>query len=241
MMTTAIVLAAGVGSRMNTKTAKQFLEVDGHEVLYYALYAFHIHPEIDAVILVTKEEFIHHCRKELVEKYNLSKVVEICAGGKERYDSVYKGLCKIKTTADDDIVLIHDGARPFVTQTMITESIACAKKCGACTVGVPAKDTIKIVDEEKYGVNTPDRSRVYQIQTPQTFRVNLLQQAYEQMYGEQAKIGEIYNITDDTMLVERYTGVHSKVVDGAYENIKITTPEDLEIAKIFVKNSFKKI
>lgn len=238
-MVTAIVLAAGVGSRMKSERAKQFLEVAGHEVLYYSLRTFDEHPEVDAIVLVTKEEFAEHCRKELVERYRFAKVQNICIGGKERYDSVYQGLSVIETE-ENDIVLIHDGARPFVTAGMISASIACARECGACTVGVPAKDTIKIVDEDRYGTETPERKFVYQIQTPQTFQVPLLRRAYEMMY-EAKRNGDNRNITDDTMLVEQYTGTRCKVVEGAYENIKITTPEDMAIAEIFVEKTLKKI
>lgn len=238
-MVTAIVLAAGVGSRMKSEKAKQFLEVAGHEVLYYSLRTFDEHPEVDAIVLVTKEEFAEHCRKELVERYRFAKVQNICIGGKERYDSVYQGLSVIETE-ENDIVLIHDGARPFVTAGMISASIACARECGACTVGVPAKDTIKIVDADRYGTETPERKFVYQIQTPQTFQVPLLRRAYEMMY-EAKRNGDNRNITDDTMLVEQYTGTRCKVVEGAYENIKITTPEDMAIAEIFVEKTLKKI
>lgn len=238
-MVTAIVLAAGVGSRMKSDKAKQFLKVAGHEVLYYSLRAFDAHPEVDAIVLVTKEEFVEHCRKELVERYQFLKVQNICIGGKERYDSVYQGLSAIDSGTEEDIVLIHDGARPFVTEKMISDSIVCAREHGACTVGVSAKDTIKIVDKEHYGIETPEREFVYQIQTPQTFRLALLQQAYAAMYQAKAK-GDTYKITDDTMLVEQYTGVRCKVVEGAYENIKITTPEDMAVAEIFVEKSLKK-
>lgn len=238
-MVTAIVLAAGVGSRMKSEKAKQFLEVAGHEVLYYSLRMFDEHPEVDAIVLVTKEEFTEHCRKELVERYQFAKVQNICIGGKERYDSVYQGLSAIETE-ENDIVLIHDGARPFVTAGMISASIACARECGACTVGVPAKDTIKIVDADRYGTETPERKFVYQIQTPQTFQVPLLRRAYKMMY-EAKRNGDNRNITDDTMLVEQYTGTRCKVVEGAYENIKITTPEDMAIAEIFVEKTLKKI
>ena len=187
----------------------------------------------------TKEEFVEHCQKELAERYQFAKVRDICIGGKERYDSVYQGLSAIGAEGENDIVLIHDGARPFVTAEMISASIACARECGACTVGVPAKDTIKIVDTDHYGVETPERKFVYQIQTPQTFQVPLLRRAYETMY-EAKRNGDTHNITDDTMLVEQYAGVRCKVVEGAYENIKITTPEDLAIAEIFVEKTLKK-
>ena len=243
-MVTAIVLAAGIGSRMQTNVAKQFLKIDGYEVLYYALSAFQKHDMVDAIVLVTKPEFMEHCQKEIVDRYNMSKVLHICAGGKERYDSVYNGLQYVYEHAskeDEDIVVIHDGARPFVTDDMITRSIGCAREYGACTVGVPAKDTIKIVDNNKFGVETPERTFLYQIQTPQTFRVELLMSSYKNMFEQLAKGTCTHKITDDTMLVEQYGGVQCKVVDGAYENIKITTPEDLEIASIFAKKVLKKI
>lgn len=240
-MVTAILLAAGVGSRMKSKTAKQFMNIDGHEVLYYSVKAFQNHPEVDSIILVTKEEYIEHCREAIVNKYNFSKVDTICMGGKERYDSVYQGLLHIGSASPEDIVMIHDGARPFVSQAMITDSIACAKKYKACTVGVPAKDTIKIVDENKFGMETPDRETVYQIQTPQTFQKAILWDAYETMYEAKKNQADACKITDDTMLVEQYAGVPCKLVEGAYENIKITTPEDIFIAEMFMKKSLQKV
>mgnify|MGYP002621036792 FL=1 len=135
----------------------------------------------------------------------------------------------------DDIILIHDGARPFVTDKMIDDVIDAVRECGACTVGVPVKDTIKVVDENGFGIETPDRKTLWQIQTPQGFRFKLIKEAYDKMLKD-----ENHNITDDTMLVEQYNGVRSKVINGAYENIKITTPEDIKIAKNFVENFFKK-
>ncbi len=247
-MVTAIVLAAGIGSRMQSDTAKQFMKLGEHEVLYYALRTFQNHAGVDTIVLVTKDEFISYCKNEIVDHYGFSKVTYICTGGKERYNSVYNGLQCVKEelekrdgqTEDDTIVLIHDGARPFVTEDMITQSILSAKKCGACTVGVAAKDTIKVVDDEGYGVETPERSYLYQIQTPQTFCLSILLHAYEKMFAEIENGNEIHKITDDTMLVEQYSGVRCKVLEGTYENIKITTPEDLEIAEIFARKSFEK-
>ena len=237
---TAIVLAAGSGKRMGTKIAKQYLEIDGKPLLYYTLLAFERSPRIDKIILtVGSEEQISYCQETILRPYGFQKVASVITGGKERYDSVYQGLSAIGAEGENDIVLIHDGARPFVTAEMISASIACARECGACTVGVPAKDTIKIVDTDHYGVETPERKFVYQIQTPQTFQVPLLRRAYETMY-EAKRNGDTHNITDDTMLVEQYAGVRCKVVEGAYENIKITTPEDLAIAEIFVEKTLKK-
>lgn len=183
-MVTAIVLAAGVGSRMKSEKAKQFLEVAGHEVLYYSLRAFDEHPEVDSIVLVTKEEFVEHCQKELAERYQFAKVRDICIGGKERYDSVYQGLSAIGAEGENDIVLIHDGARPFVTAEMISASIACARECGACTVGVPAKDTIKIVDTDHYGVETRNENLYTRFRHRRHFRyhcfVGLMRQCTRQ-------------------------------------------------------------
>lgn len=251
-MAIAVVLAAGSGSRMHTDIPKQYMKLAGREVLYYSLHTFQEYTEISEIVLVTRAVDSVYCRTEIAERYNLSKVSAICAGGEERYDSVYNGLQEIRERAAGDIVIIHDGARPFVTSDMIEESIAAAKKYGACTVGVPVKDTIKIVDEEGFGVDTPERSSLYQIQTPQTFQYDLLMAAYELMLEGRShredkitrKTGAFsamnHKITDDTMLVEQYKGVRCKMVPGAYENIKITTPEDMEIAQKFAEKFFRK-
>ncbi len=235
-MISAIVLAAGSGKRMNTETAKQFLKIYDKEVLYYSLKTFDDCDKIDQIVLVTKEEDVEYCKKEIVEKYNISKVVNIIPGGRERYDSVYAGLKLLadgKNDACEDLVMIHDGARPFVTGTMIYDSIEVAKLYGACSVGVPVKDTIKIVDEKGFSLETPDRNYLYQVQTPQTFKLDLILSAYKKFKND-----DNHNITDDTMLVEQYTGVKSKIIFGAYENIKITTPDDMEIAEKIVEKIF---
>lgn len=231
-MAVAIILAGGKGSRMNSDVAKQYMNICGKEVIYYSLEVFSKSDKIEDIILVTREEDIEYCRKFIVDKYGFAKVKKIVAGGKERYDSVYAGICAIENNSDG-IVMIHDGARPFVSDDIINRSIDTVDECGACTVGVPVKDTIKIVDENNIGISTPNRKTLYQIQTPQTFKIEYLKAAYEKMYED-----ENTNITDDTMLLEQYIGVRSKVIFGAYENIKITTPEDLDIAeKIIEKNS----
>lgn len=253
-MAVAVVLAGGSGSRMKSDVAKQYMLLCGKEVLFYSLHTFQMHEDIRDIVLVTREEEISYCRKNIVERYGFGKVKSICAGGRERYESVYNGL--LSADADeDDIVLVHDAARPFVTAQMIDDSISVARECGACTVGMPVKDTIKIVDENKFGIETPQRSSVYQIQTPQTFRYGLLTSAYEKMLHGKTTVSETgnmsnvtdkaksvdgrnYKITDDTMLVEQYKGVRSKIVPGTYENIKITTPEDMEIASKFAEKFF---
>ena len=236
-MAIAVVLAGGSGSRMKSNIAKQYINLCGREVLSYSLETFQKHEAVTDIIIVVRAGEEEYCREKIVERYNIDKAKYICAGGTNRYDSVQNGLRYAVKLAEDnmnDIVMIHDGARPFVTAEMIDRSIGAAGEYGACTVGVPAKDTIKIVDDKLFGVQTPDRKYLYQIQTPQTFRIGLLKEAYEKM-----RMDENPNITDDTMLVEQYKGVPSKVVMGDYRNIKITTPEDIEIAEIFAKKIFK--
>lgn len=238
-MAIAIVLAGGSGSRMNSDVAKQYLMLRHKEVLFYSLKTFQDNENVTGIILVTRSEDTEYCKTHIVEKYGFDKVKKICIGGKERYNSVYNGLCHVETIStdiDEEVVLIHDGARPFVSHKMINESVKMTStKKGACTVGVPVKDTIKIVvkqDGKIIGKETPDRSTLYQIQTPQTFRYKLIMDAYEKMLMD-----ENHNITDDTMIVEQYAEIGCVVIDGSYENIKITTPEDLEFAeKIVEKN-----
>mgnify|MGYP004570459811 FL=1 len=222
----AIVLAAGQGKRMRSKTAKQFMELGGKPLLYYSLRAME-QSGVNRIVLVTGENQIPYC-EELVEKYDLKKVHKIVAGGKERYHSVYAGL---QAAAPCDIVLIHDGARPFVTQEMITASIQNAEKTGACIVAVPVKDTIKVVAENGIATATPNRSELYQVQTPQTFRYEEIKKAYDEMMKK-----EDNHITDDAMVMEQYGGKQVYVIPGDYRNIKITTPEDMVIANAYLKN-----
>ncbi|MBQ8412204.1 MAG: 2-C-methyl-D-erythritol 4-phosphate cytidylyltransferase [Lachnospiraceae bacterium] len=238
-MAVAIVLAGGSGSRMKADVAKQFLKLKDKEILYYSLKTFQENENISSIILVARAEDVEYCRTNIVDRYGFNKVKSICIGGKERYNSVYNGLClveDISSDVDNEVVLIHDGARPFVSHKMINESVKLAStKKGACTVGMPVKDTIKIVsicDGEIIGKETPDRSTLYQIQTPQTFKYKMIFDAYEKMFRD-----ENHNITDDTMIVEQYAGMSCVIIEGSYENIKITTPEDLEFAeKIVEKN-----
>lgn len=225
---TAIVLAAGKGSRMHSDTPKQYMLLCGKEVLYYSLKEFQESP-VDDIILVTREEDISYCEKDLVERYHFDKVSKVIAGGDERYWSVQHGLEKAEGT---DYVLIHDGARPCINQDMILRSMQEVILCGACTVGVPAKDTIKIVDDEHYGIDTPDRNSLWQVQTPQSFLYKDIVDAYDKMRRNREG-----TITDDTMIVERYLGKRSKLILGDYCNLKITTPEDILMAEIFLQKS----
>ena len=223
----AIVLAAGSGKRMNSKVHKQYLIIQDRPVLYYSLKAFEDRA-VDEIVLVVGKGEEKFCRKEIVDKYGISKVKAIVEGGKERYHSVFEGL---KQTSDADYVLIHDGARPFVNQDIIRRCMQEVQKYQACVVGMPVKDTIKIADEEGYAKQTPDRKNVWMIQTPQTFSYALIYEAYEEMLKT-----EDTAITDDAMVLERIKGKKSKLIEGSYRNIKITTPEDLLIANVYLQH-----
>ena len=224
---TAIVLAAGQGKRMHSKIQKQFLEVEGKPVIYYSLKCFQESLLIRDIILVTGEESLSYCKEEIVKRFGFSKVKKVTAGGKERYDSVYAGLCACDNT---DYVLIHDGARPFVTEEMLERTCLSVKETGACVVGMPAKDTIKISDRNKMVESTPAREKVWLVQTPQAFRYSLIKESYESI-----RCKDMSGITDDAMIVEQERGVKVALVHGSYENLKITTPEDLIIAEAFLR------
>ncbi len=224
-MFSAIVLSGGSGSRMGTDTPKQFLLINDKPLIYYALKAFD-ESQAAEVILVTREEDIDYMREEIVHKYDFKKVTKIVAGGETRYDSVFNGISA--ASDESDIVMIHDGARPFVTDKMIEESYAACREGNAVTVGMPVKDTIKVIDENSYSISTPARNTLVQVQTPQTFNKAELLEAYSIMYKSNDT-----DITDDTMIVERYLGKKVKVIQGSYTNIKVTTIEDIGVANVF--------
>ena len=226
--TAAIVLAAGRGSRMKSKIQKQYLLLKGKPVLYYSLKAFE-ESFIDEIILVTGEEEIEYCRKEIVEKYGFTKVSHIVTGGKERYHSVF---CGLQALTDCDYVFIHDGARPFVTEQILERAYETVQKEHACGVGMPVKDTIKLADENGFAKETPRRDLLWMIQTPQVFSYALVKTAYASfLEREQELLAQGIKMTDDAMVVETFTDTGIRLVEGSYENIKITTPEDLRIAE----------
>lgn len=227
----AIVLSAGSGSRMKSDIPKQYLPLIEKPVIYYSLMAFQNSP-VDEIILVSGANDIEYCRKEIVERYGLSKVTRIVAGGKERYDSVYEGLC----ATDAEYVLIHDGARPVLTSDLIDRMIQGVENTGACIAAMPVKDTIKLSDEHKQVASTPDRKHLWMVQTPQCFARTLLEESYEILKCKQKAGENVPDITDDAMIVEYATGKKITLVEGAYTNLKITTPEDLAVAEIFLKS-----
>lgn len=228
MKCTAIVLAAGQGKRMQSDIQKQYLQVNEYPVLYYSLRCFQKCSFINEIILVTGENEVEFCRREFAEKYQFDKITKIVAGGKERYHSVYNGLI---ACTDTDYVFIHDGARPFVTEPILQRGLECVKKYHACAAGVLTKDTIKIVDEEGMVAQTPDRRYVWNVQTPQIFDYDLILSSYKKMMESEAN-----NITDDAMVVEQFGGQRVCMFEGSYENLKITTPEDLGVAEVFAHN-----
>lgn len=227
---TAIVLAAGSGSRMKSRTKKQFMEIKGKPVIWYSLFEFE-KSRVDEIILVTGKEDIDYCKKEIVEKYNLKKIKNVVAGGSERYESVYNGLKEVT----GNIVLIHDGARPLINNEIIERSIEGTIKSDACVVGVPVKDTIKRANKEGYIIDTPNRSELWITQTPQSFKTDLVKMAYKKMKEELEKGNTTLNITDDAMVVEEFTTNQVRFVQGDYKNIKVTTPEDIDIAELFIE------
>lgn len=223
---TAIVLAAGQGKRMKSDVQKQYLQLEGKPVLFYCLNTFEKSEIIDEILLVVGNGEEEYCRKEICQKYGIHKVKNIVAGGKERYHSVFSGLQHMGQT---DYVFIHDGARPFVTENMILDCYQEVQKHSACVVGMPVKDTIKIVDEDGFSNYTPKRESVWLVQTPQVFDAKLISEAYGRLMEN-----ENPDITDDAMVVETVMNRKVKLVKGSYKNIKLTTPEDLLIAKEFI-------
>lgn len=230
MKCTAVVLAAGQGKRMNSDVQKQYLLIREKPVLYYSLKALE-ESFIDEIVLVTGKSEIKYCRTEIVEKYGFRKVRHIAAGGKERYHSVY---CGLQVCPVCDYVFIHDGARPFLTQAILERCLTAVCESGACAAGVKVKDTVKVEDGNGFISDTPDRRLLWNVQTPQTFLFEAIKEAYRKLIENEAKILEQgISVTDDTMVYQYFSGRKVRLVEGAYENIKITTPEDLEIAAIF--------
>lgn len=220
----AVILAGGQGRRMQSQVQKQYMLLGGRPLIAYALEVFENSP-VDEIVLVSGAGEEDYVRREIIEPMGLKKVTAVVAGGKERFHSVYEGLKALEAC---DYVLIHDGARPLVTKEIIKSAIEGAAAEGACVVGMPVKDTIKVSDAKGYAVDTPDRRLLWQIQTPQAFSYPLVKGAYDTLMENEALQ---YGITDDAMVVETCTAARVKLVEGSYENLKITTPEDLVVAE----------
>ena len=221
-MISAIILAGGKGKRMGAPVSKQFIEIKGKPIIYYTIKKFSENKKIDNIVVVLSKDEVGYFKENILEKYNL-KVDNIVIGGTERQDSVYNGLKSLEDT-NTDIVLIHDGARPFISDRIIDDGIKFAQVYGACAPGVMPKDTIKIKNESNFSVSTPERGSLVAIQTPQVFKFNEILECHEKI-----KINNIV-VTDDTMVAEKF-GYSVYLYDGEYTNIKVTTPEDLTLGE----------
>ena len=230
---TAIILSAGSGSRMGSSIPKQYLDLGGKPVLYYSLKAFCDCKEItDIILVVASDEDTIKCQTDIIDRYNIKKVSAITKGGAERYLSVYEGIRCIEKMSREgrdlpDVLMIHDGARCLIDQDTIKRTIQSASENKTGVAAVKVKDTIKRAGTDGVALETLPRDELWQIQTPQTFSYSLIKEAYEKLMSSQNSI----KITDDAMVVERMTDVPVRLVPGSYNNIKITTPEDMIIAR----------
>jgi len=226
MKIAAIIAAGGSGLRMGYSTPKTYLTFDSVPIIVHTLRIFQDSSLIDDIYLVVREKDREYAKNEIVEKYVLTKVGKIVAGGKERQDSVYQGLTCL--THEHEFVVIHDGARPFLEKELLEKTIRIAMKGGAAITGVPVKDTVKSINKLRMIKKTIDRQNLFLIQTPQVFKKDVIVKAYIAAYRDQ------YHGTDDSSLVERL-GIPVRMVEGSYENIKITTPDDLMLAELIVQ------
>ena len=226
MYCSVVIVAGGKGTRMGSTINKQYLELNGKAVLAHTINQFEQCHKIDEIIVVTGEDEVDYCTKQIWIKYGFLKIKSIVPGGKRRQDSVYNGLLGVSPKTQ--VVLIHDGARPLIKEEQIKASIEGAMEVGACVVGVPVKDTIKICDQNQLIIQTPSRDTLWAVQTPQTFQYDRILKAYEEA------IKNDLQATDDAMMVEAI-GYPVKMIHGRYDNIKITTPEDLVIARGMIR------
>lgn len=226
MNASAVIVAAGKGIRMGYTVNKVYLTIAGKPVLYYSIKIFDEIDWIKEIVVVVSKEEMEYCKENVVKKYIFKKPIKLVEGGSERQYSVYNGI--MNTMVDCEIIAIHDGARPLIEKETVINALKEAYLYKAVSLGVPVKDTIKVVDGEKFILNTPDRKYLWAIQTPQIFEKNLIIKAHQKALEDE------FLGTDDTVLVERL-GYKVKVVEGDYRNIKLTTSEDLIIAEAFLK------
>ena len=219
-MNTAIIVGSGKGTRMNEKVNKIFLSLTDKPIIYHTIKAFEDCSLIDGIVLVSNEEGE---LKRIIERNHFKKIKKIVRGGEKRQDSAYNGL-KAVNGKDEDIILIHNAANPFITGTTIKKVIDAAKEHGACAAAIKAKDTIKEADKNGFAIKTLDREKMWQMQTPQAMKFSMAKRAFEKAYQD-----KFYG-TDDAMLVERLGG-KVKIVETEHENFKITTQYDLETAR----------
>ncbi len=231
----AVILAAGSGRRMNAPVAKQFLDLMGSPVFLHSVRMFD--QVADKIVLVTSPDAVAYCRSLLAEEHLHAETI-VVAGKSERFLSSMEG---VKAASDCDLIMIHDAARACVSMDVIQHSIASAKTYGSGVAAVPLKDTVKVADENGMVFSTPDRSTLRVIQTPQTFKREVICTAYERLAHiiETKGLQAAGLITDDAMVVEQFTDNHVYLSEGSYENIKLTTPEDMTAAQGILANRGK--
>lgn len=221
----ALIVAGGKGKRVGRDISKQFICINNKPIIWYTINAFESCECIDGIVIVISKDDMKYFNENILKVYDFKKVLDVVEGGAERQDSVYNGLLSIK---DCDIVLIHDGARPFVSHDIIKQGIKYAKLHGASACGVMPKDTIKVKDTSSFSKETLQRDTLFAVQTPQCFEYKIIRKAHEAIRKEKLVA------TDDTMVVEKM-GSKVYLYEGSYTNIKVTTPEDIEIAEIISK------
>lgn len=227
-----VLLSAGTGSRMNSDIPKQYIVIEGHPLLYYSLYEFEMCPYVSEIVIVAAEQYHGMIMKDIVTAGGFSKVSAVTEGGKERYNSVYNGLKKLK---DVDYVMIHDGARPCINSELLHRLITGVMTDEAVVPAVPSKDTIRLADDNGYVISTPRRDSVWNVQTPQTFKMAPLMEAFNKYMSSKDNV----QVTDDAMIWEMYNERPVRIIMGDYSNIKLTTSEDLEPVKLFLKKTKK--
>lgn len=228
----AIIPAAGIGARMGSNKPKQFIDLCGKPILAVTLSHFQQCNLVDKIVVVVSKDDVDYCRREIVDRYKLNKVFNVIVGGKRRQDSVRKGL-----EAVDDLcrwALIHDGVRPLVTTELIEKVIKAAKKFRAVITGLPVKETVKELDDQSMVLRSVDRSQLWLIQTPQIFRFEDINLAHQKAIKDGCE-----EATDDAFLIEKM-GIPVKIIEGEENNIKVTTPRDLDIARFLLSKKSPK-
>jgi 2-C-methyl-D-erythritol 4-phosphate cytidylyltransferase len=222
MKVEVIMPTAGVGERLKNTSPKPLVELNGKPLFIYPLEVFEAAKSVDSVVIVASQELVD-VFYDLVQQYSLAKVKIVVVGGKTRNESVFNGLKNVDD--DTDVVIVHDGARPFITEDLINSAVNLCKEEEAVIAAVKVKSTIKKVNSDSYVEETLDRNTLWEIQTPQVFKKDVLISAHKKKLD--------VPVTDDAMLVESL-GIKVKILESSYKNIKITTKEDLEIAKVFL-------
>ncbi len=238
MKCAAVILAGGSGRRMKSSVPKQFIELNGKPVLWYSLHTFSEADFIDEIVIVSSKDHMEHVQHDIVDLYGFYKVRAVVPGGRERYHSVVHGLEALDNSTD--YVFIHDGARPFVTAHTVERCLHYVQKYEAAVAAVKVKDTVKVGNDDGFIVSTPNRENVWQVQTPQSFSYNMIKSAYRHLLDDEDRLKSAgIAVTDDTMVAKMYADIDARLVESTYENIKITTPDDLVYAEnILEKTDF---